>query len=565
MADGPQNLVWSGFGSAGPGVSHAVHVCNFRGEPHLCFYQGTQMLGWGMGHGVIMDKHYRIVMSVEAGSFQATSDMHEFYLLPDGRTALLTQFLRSAYDLCDYGICSGLGYLQEGAFQEVDVETGKVVFEWRSLDHIDLSESYVGPGTTEISGTGREAQSPWDYFHINSVDKNDDGDYLISARHTSAIYKISGKDGHVIWRLNGERSDFKMVGFPDDVAFSFQHDARWLWENETASAISLFDNGSNGFNLTQQFSQGMVVVLDHVRKTATKVQEYNPPILDGSRLESKSQGNTQVLPDGNVVCGWGNQAFWSEHAPDGSAVWFGSIGLTNVMNYRTHKFNWTGLPLTKPALWTYSRTSGDDGMMVYASWNGHTEIKKWSYHTGPTKEGPWTWVRNVDKHGFETAWRGDRYADYSYVVALDARGAELGRSEPQRTFVPPARMLPFCDGLACVDDQHEEPPDAAAQKAEQEQKEAEEAEAERERAELREMERRRWLVGTLATAAGCMAMLALLLARRSVVRSALALGFFISDVLSFAIRRACSGYRALATEMTGDSHTDLAMSMARAG
>jgi hypothetical protein len=148
------------------------------------------MVGWGHGHGVIMDKHYSIVKSVEPGSYQASSDMHEFYLLPDGKSALMTQYLRSVHDLCTFDICNGLGYINQGAFQEVEVETGKVLFEWRSLDHIDPSESYVRPSTTEISGTGEEPESPWDYFHINSIDKNDAGDYLVSARHTSAIYKM---------------------------------------------------------------------------------------------------------------------------------------------------------------------------------------------------------------------------------------------------------------------------------------------------------------------------------------------------------------------------------------
>ena len=177
----------------------------YKGEVHLCFYQGTQLIGWGHGHGVIMDKHYRVVRSVEPASYQASSDMHEFMLIEEGKSALMTQYLRSAYDLCRWDLCDGLGYIQEGAFQEVDVETGEVNFEWRSLDHVDPEESYVGPSTTEISGSGEDPESPWDYFHINSIDKNKHGDYLISARHVSCVYKISGKDGHVVWRLNGAK------------------------------------------------------------------------------------------------------------------------------------------------------------------------------------------------------------------------------------------------------------------------------------------------------------------------------------------------------------------------
>jgi hypothetical protein len=468
-----QNLVWSGFGAAGPGISHAPQVCNYKNEPHLCFYQGTQMVGWGHGHGVIMDKHYRIVKSVEPGSYQASSDMHEFSLLPDGKSALMTQYLRSVHDLCIFGICNGLGYINQGAFQEVEVETGKVLFEWRSLDHIDPSESYVGPSTTEISGTGEEPESPWDYFHINSIDKNDAGDYLVSARHTSAIYKISGKDGNVIWRLNGAKSDFRLV----DCHFSFQHDARFVSDTEDETIISIFDNGTNGFNQTQAWSTALLVRINHRDKTARVVRRYDPPVLEGSRHIAKSQGNFQRLPGGNFVLGWGNNAYWSEHLDDGTTVFHCSIGLENVMNYRAYKFdNWVGLPLTKPALWTYSRTGhGDEeGMMLYVSWNGATEVRRWAFYASEIRGGPWVETASTPKNGFETILRLDQFSRYVYADALDRDGNVLGTSEIQETFVPSKALLPYCDDLACKfvpnnDELRQQKLEAAMKRIEEEQ------------------------------------------------------------------------------------------------
>jgi hypothetical protein len=522
-------------------VSHAPQVCNYRGEPHLCFYQGTQLVGWGHGHGIIMDKHYRIVKSVEAGSYQGASDMHEFMLLPDGKSALMTQYLRSAADLCPWGICNGLGYIQQGAFQEVDVESGEVLFEWRSLDHIDTAESYVPPGTTEISGNGRDIGLPWDYFHINSVDKNAHGDYLISARHTSGIYKISGKDGHVMWRLNGARSDFRLKNFESEYGFSYQHDARFVAEDETTTTISLFDNGSNGYNYTRDISTGMLVVLDHEEMTATMIKNYSSPLYDGQHHTSRSQGNTQLLPNGNIVVGWGNNAFWSEHLEDGTPVWYGSIASTNVMNYRAHKFNWTGLPLTRPAIWTYSKTgTHQDGMMVYVSWNGATEVRKWSIFTGSTAKGPWHLVTTIAKNGFETIWHNDVFAHYTYAAALDKDGQILGKSDAQETFVPSVELRPNCDQLACVSSVLDEGAEIRLQ-------EAKEAAAEAERLRLEEEENQRLLeaealrkrnVMTLWGICGFVSVLVLLLARRVVVRPLAAFTYYVYDVAAFALRRA---------------------------
>ena len=407
------------------------------------------MTGWGHGHGVIMDKHYRFVKSIEPpGSYQASSDMHEFYVLPGGKTALMTQYLRSVHNLCQYDLCYGLAYIQQGAFQEVDIETGESLFSWRSLDHVDIDESYVLPASTEISGSGAIQSSPWDYFHINSVDKNADGDYLISARHVSAIYKISGEDGHVIWRLNGARSDYRLADFN----FGFQHDARFVVDNEKETIITIFDNASNGYNQTERHSSGIKVRLDHYSKVAYLVQKYEPPITaQGGQHVSKSQGNYQELADGNVILGWGNDAFWTEYTPMGEIVFYGHIGVRNTMNYRVHKFNnWVGLPMTKPALWTYSKT-GDysDPMWAYASWNGATEIRSWRFSFGNNRGGPWDTLPPVGKTGFETAVRYDATAKYTFAEALDADGERLGVSEIQEIYVPDEELRSFCDELAC--------------------------------------------------------------------------------------------------------------------
>lgn len=438
-----QNLVWSGFGAAGPGSAHAPHVCNYEGSPHLCYFQGVQMLGYGWGHGVIMDNSYRFVRSVEAAGHQAATDEHEFLVLPDGKSALVTVYERKQYDLCDYGIKHGLGFIQEGVFQEVDIESGKLLFEWKSLDHIPPSESFVLPGTTEISGDGYTRDSPWDYFHINSIDKNKDGDYLISARHVSGVYKISGKDGSVLWRLGGLHSSFNQ-----DFNFSSQHDARFLSDNDTHTVISVFDNASNGFNYTKDFSEGMTISIDHATKEATCLQTFNAPDPNGG-IMAKSQGNMQVLPNGNAMVGWGNNAFFTEFTSDGTAIWHAWIATTGTMVYRFQKFNWTGMPNTVPALYTYSQHGKD--LVFYMSWNGATEIRSWGLYTSHNKEGPYQFAESIPKDGFETAYRYHTFYEWSYVEALDAGGVRLCKSEPEKTYIPGPDIMPFCNDYACAD------------------------------------------------------------------------------------------------------------------
>ena len=81
----------------------------------------------------------------------------------------------------------------DGIAQEVDIETGEVLFEWHSLDHVGVEESHYQPSPALKRG--------FDYFHINSIDLYPDGYLTISARMTSAVYKVDRATGEVVWLL----------------------------------------------------------------------------------------------------------------------------------------------------------------------------------------------------------------------------------------------------------------------------------------------------------------------------------------------------------------------------
>ena len=94
---------------------------------------------------------------------------------------------------------------------------------------------------------------------MNSVDKDANGDYMVSARHTDCMYKISGTDGHVIWRLGGDESSFVLDGFN----FSKQHDARFIEQNATTTLVSFLNNASGGVqNATSSHSTAYLVALE---------------------------------------------------------------------------------------------------------------------------------------------------------------------------------------------------------------------------------------------------------------------------------------------------------------
>lgn len=310
-------------------------------------------------------------------------------------------------------------------FQEVDVSSGEVIFEWHSSDHVDLSASYVLPGESEVSGNGTSATSGWDYFHINSIAKSSTGDYLISARHTSALYYINASDGSILWELS-YGSPNSTFSFTTQFNFTFQHHARFLSENDTRTIISLFDNASNDFNETATQSSGMVISLDLEAKTATLIDRTYAPIPGG--ILAGSQGNYQVLDNGGTFIGWGSVPAVSETNAAGDPVLYATFG-SYVYNYRAYTYNWTGRPSDNPALVTPAQPeNATNPLLAYFSWNGATEVTQWRLWGSVNNETGFQELDIVDKQGFETSWSSGNYTPFIFVEALSSEQESLGNS-----------------------------------------------------------------------------------------------------------------------------------------
>ena len=128
--------------------------------------------GSARGEHVIVDASYREVARFPAGGGRQ-SDLHEFLITPQG-TALVTSYEVRPMDLSAVG-GEPNGKVIGGIVQELELPSGRVLFEWRSLDHVAVEESHA-----DVTG------HPLDYFHVNSIDVDGDGDLLVSARNTWA-------------------------------------------------------------------------------------------------------------------------------------------------------------------------------------------------------------------------------------------------------------------------------------------------------------------------------------------------------------------------------------------
>lgn len=249
----------------------------------------------------------------------------------------------------------------------------------------------------------------------------------MSARDACAVHKIDGSTGEIIWRLGGTKSDFKLG---DNVAFCFQHHARFVSKDGSKEVISLYDNAAHGTEdgrghevHTHPFSQGKIIEVDTHSWSARIVQAFQPP--DG--LLSKSQGSTQLQPGGNVLVNWGSEGAMTEFRPDGTPIFHaymdsGDLGL-GVENYRAFRYNWTGLPHETPALVSLIN---DDGTTAYVSWNGDTETKVWRFYAAVDEYGSREFLGEAERTGFETALDlGPRAVHAVSAEAIGANGRVL--------------------------------------------------------------------------------------------------------------------------------------------
>jgi hypothetical protein len=399
-------LIWFEKLSGGA-TAENLSVQSYRGRRVLTWWKGRVLsLGFGQGEDIVMDSSYRTIATVRGGN-GLPADLHDFQLAPDG-VAYIT-----AYNpiLCDLSSIEGSthGAIVDNAIQAIDIGTGLVRWEWHSLDHIGAAESEV-----EVS----KGSTPWDYFHLNSIDAGADGKLLISARSTWTGYQLEGGSGKVLWRLGGNRSSFKMG---PGTTMAWQHDARLLKNAQ----VAVFDDGSNPPIHSQ--SRAIRIRLDLRNHRATLAASYthrNPPLL------AASQGNAQTLSSGNTLVGYGGVPAISEYGEDGSLL-FDAHQPYDTSFYRAFRFPWNGRPLSPPSILANFNNTEEE-TIVHASWNGATDVASWRV-LGGEAPGSLSPQATIVSRGFETATTLPRKYAYAAVQALDAAGHVIGASPATRT------------------------------------------------------------------------------------------------------------------------------------
>ena len=370
-------------------------VQNLHGQPVLTWYQGSTNSGSGRGEGIIFNDKYQEIATVRAANGLSV-DLHEFEITPQG----------DAYIIATSPVrLPGLNrQVMDAEVQEIDIATGLVLFDWHAIDHIPPSES--------SKWGSKQPGHILDPYHLNSISLDRDGNLLVSARNTSAIYKINRVTGQIMWRLGGKKSSFKMGS---GTSFAYQHDAV-MQPNGT---LTLFDDGG-GPPRVEKYSRGLRLSLNTKKMTASVVRSYSHP----PPIASAFEGGEQALSRGDTFVGWGQQPYFTEFNSSGKTT-FDAHFTAPSGSYRAYRFNWSGQPSRPPAL---AGAAGSDGTVkLWASWNGATTVSSWRVLAGPSP----TKLRNIGtarRTAFETTITAHNGNPYFAVQALGSKGQVLSSS-----------------------------------------------------------------------------------------------------------------------------------------
>ncbi len=416
IADNAGRVHWfqpSGYGGKGNQV-YNFQTQTYKDKPALTYWKGASSArGFSqVGAFYILNEKYNQVAKFEPGNGYG-ANIHEFELT-NRDTALVQAYRGVNWDLTSVGGEKN-GKVMDNVIQEVDIETGAVLFEWHALGNVGLKSS---------SGNGpSDDGSVWDYFHTNAA-KADGDSILVSGRRQSTIYRINRATAKVKWRLRGDGVKPKTNSFKvgPDALFGYQHDVERLPNGD----ISLFDNGSdrptNGVPVVTDESNILILRLsgEGKNRTASLVKRYTH---EPDPLISQTQGSARLLENGNWFAGWGSLSQMTEFAPDGEVVWDASFNDAAVSSYRAFKAPWSGGLKGRPAI---ASEADGAGAKVYASWNG-AEVAEWKVLTGSDSN-------NLSEVG-SSAWKNletmipvASVGSKVRVVAYDADGNKLGQS-----------------------------------------------------------------------------------------------------------------------------------------
>ena len=302
--------------------------------------------------------------------------------------------------------------------QEVDIATGRVLFEWHSAPHVAVDETYEQPRSDDAEAVRllphqRDRARPGrDAAHLRP------GTRTRSTRSAAATAPWSGG--------SAARRATSGSGPARDSRGSTTSAGSPTGRSRSSTTARAADGGKQ--------SRVIVLRVDERRPTATLVRSYEhhprAAALDqpGQRAAPARRSRVRRLGIERVLHG----------VRAATAACCSTRGSARAAQTRTAPTASRGsvTPRDRPAVAARARKAG--GTLVYASWNGATDVSDWRVLAGAADAGCCQ-IGTARKQGFETSVATNSTDAFFAVQALDSRGRVRRDVQGRREAVTPRR------------------------------------------------------------------------------------------------------------------------------
>lgn len=330
MLDGKGNIVWSKHEEeTKPGIHTGLwdfKKHKVKGKTYYSYHDQTGnhdkfgIAGFAPGERVILDEHFKEVKRIRFEKSDVTAkgdplDGHDFLLI-DLDHYILSGYIRDrVYNIPGYAQGAQLvySYLQE-------VDHGKVVWDWKSIDYPELYAYTVTDAEPTADDFANQKNASPDYVHFNAMRLDESGNLICSLRHLNSILCLdrTKRKDQIVWKLSGRGDEF---GLAEQDRTSSQH-----YVTVDGGYLTVFDN-NNHSKQTRIASYALNIA----EKKAELARFYSFP-----GKFSEACGSVQHLPGDVYVIGWGkamkdNECMSVHDFSTGKKLM--SVSLKNPMNF----------------------------------------------------------------------------------------------------------------------------------------------------------------------------------------------------------------------------------------
>lgn len=263
---------------------------------------------------------------------------HDFHVMPNGNVLLIVYERKTASEVSAAGCSSSIEVWSEKVVevQPTGATSGTVVWEWKLWDHlvqnIDANKSNYKSsivGNPQLMNINYNIKQDW--VHMNGIDYNPMLDQIVVSSHNLNEWWVidhstttteaaghtggnSGKGGDLLYRWGNPAA----YGASGTAILNVTHDAHWIPEG-TPNAGRLV-----GFN-----NRGVSSSQSAVDQIAPPISGYNYTYGTPSTYQdrhacsgySSNMGNSNQLPNGNMLVCVATQGNIYEINPAGTTIW----------------------------------------------------------------------------------------------------------------------------------------------------------------------------------------------------------------------------------------------------